>query len=998
MRSLASLMLLAVACAPPPQGLKAAEAGAGPQVKFDVFHLPLPEVPLPNDFASRFDATSPTLRRINAAIEVAPTTWEQHTRAELDGLSGWGTLAPITVSFSQPLDVNEVVRRHQVPTEVADDTLYVLDVTESSPDFCAPQLLDVGQGHFPTVLDRREYYPDDPHAAAAENTFFEQTEEDLNGNGVMDPGEDTDMDGVLDHPNSFSPTGGKFDVMGFYERETDTLIAKPLYPLREATTYAVVLTTRLKGVDGNPVRSPFSNINHLAQSKALAALPRCLGNLNLSLDDVAFTWSFTTQSITSDYKAVREGLYGTGPFAFLSGQFPAGLGTLETVRTKKGGVTNTKIVPGETFRAFGLQLFELMGTSSSEGTKKVLDDALRFVDFYASGSIVSPQFFPRNDSEGRALPLYDQVFDLNPAQGKAFTRPENVPFFMSTPVGRTGPAPVVIFVHGHTGSKLDSLLLMGPLARFGLATIGIDAVSHGIGLGKPEKDLVSSIVKPYGLEPLLDALFKGRALDQNGDGVVDPGVDYWTAYVIHTRDVVRQTAIDTMQLVRTLRSFDGVRTWAFDVNGDGQNDLAGDFDGDGKVDIGGPNVPIYLAGASLGGILASLIGGLEPEVDAIVPILPGGYLSEVGTRSDLGQVRDPMILRSVGPLMLVHPDAAGKPSLFQMLPDLGKGQELKVATLAAPLVPGRIAVVRNLKSGEWRCGRVQPTGHLRLAVSSDKGDPLQLDLYAGELPTREREGCDPGETTPEKTFTAFEAEFTFQSVKFPAGAPLIALGDGFGLKRGSPELRRFLNLAQVGLESADPANFAPYYEKTRTLSYADGSTVATRALMVPMTGDPGVPIAAGVALLRAAGLVDFKNVDPRYGKTQMQQLIDVGFVEGVERTGRYKDARGNDVLMDVDALQSVASADDGFGAPRLSPPMRLVHPSAALGGTVGVLFPYMNPRGEHGFPTPDPAKPFDLASLILNVMGTYLSSGGTNVSLEPCMERSSCAWIKPVPQ
>jgi hypothetical protein len=307
-------------------------------------------------------------------------------------------------------------------------------------------------------------------------------------------------------------------------------------------------------------------------------------------------------------------------------------------------------------------------------------------------------------------------------------------------------------------------------------------------------------------------------------------------------------------------------------------------------------------------------------------------------------------------------------------------------------------VVRNLKTGEWRCGRVQPSGHLRLAVSSDKGDPLQLELYATELPTREREGCDPGEATAAQTFATFESELTFQSVKFSAGAPLVALGDGFGLKRGSPELRRFLNLAQVGLESADPANFAPFYEKTRILSYADGSTVATRALMVPMTGDPGVPIATGVALLRAAGLVDYKNVDPRYGKTQMQQLIDVGFVEGVERTGRYKDPRGNDVLMDVDALEAVANADDGFGAPRLAPPMRLIHPSAALGGTVGVLFPFMNPQGQHGFPTPDPAKPFDLASLILNVMGTYLSSGGTNVALEPCMERTSCAWIKPVPQ
>ena len=99
------------------------------------------------------------------------------------------------------------------------------------------------------------------------------------------------------------------------------------------------------------------------------------------------------------------------------------------------------------------------------------------------------------------------------------------------------------------------------------------------------------------------------------------------------------------------------------------------------VDLGGPNVPIYVAGASLGGILSSLMGGIEPDIDAIAPILPGGYLSEIGTRSDLGQVQNPLVLRMMGPLFLVHPDADGKPALFQMVPDVIKKVERQVATL-----------------------------------------------------------------------------------------------------------------------------------------------------------------------------------------------------------------------------------------------------------------------------------------------------------------------------
>jgi hypothetical protein len=168
--------------------------------------------------------------------------------------------------------------------------------------------------------------------------------------------------------------------------------------------------------------------------------------------------------------------------------------------------------------------------------------------------------------------------------------------------------------------------------------------------------------------------------------------------------------------------------------------------------------------------------------------------------------------------------------------------------------------------------------------------------------------------------------------------------------------------------------------------------------MIPMTGDPGVPISTAAALLRAAGHVDYKNIDPRYGKTQMQVMIDEGVVEGVERTGRFKDANGNNVLKDIDLLQAVANADDGFGVPRLSPPMRLLRKSEAVGGTVGALFPMMDPRGAHSFPVPDPDRPgFDLGMMLINIFTTYIGNGGEAMPLEACLEDTSCSWIPPVP-
>ena len=92
--------------------------------------------------------------------------------------------------------------------------------------------------------------------------------EDLNENGLLDPPEDTDADGVLDKPNylpGMNPARddlpGRADaLMYFYERESHTLIAQPLEPLRERTTYAVVVTRRLLDADGEPVGSPIPGL------------------------------------------------------------------------------------------------------------------------------------------------------------------------------------------------------------------------------------------------------------------------------------------------------------------------------------------------------------------------------------------------------------------------------------------------------------------------------------------------------------------------------------------------------------------------------------------------------------------------------------------------------------------------------------------------------------------------------------------------------------------
>jgi hypothetical protein len=986
--SLLVVVLVAVSCTPESAGLARTPEGAGAKVKFDVFHRPLPEIPLPNDFATRFDATSPTKRRVNASM-LAPTVWEAKTRAALDALDGWGTLAPISIAFDDDLDVENIIRRHRNDRYAnGDDVMLVVDVTRGSPDFCKAMPIDLGDGLFPARLDRPDYYPSEPHGVTT-SLLFEEVEEDLNGNGALDPGEDTDMDGVLDHPNTRSASNP--ELLTFYERETKTLIARPVMPLREGTTYAVVLTKDLLDVHGAPVRSPFRDINHAAQTKALQPLAdECLASLGRTLDDVSFAWSFTTQVWTKPLVTVRDGLYGLGPLARLSTEFPAEM-TLRDARARANGVY-TRIVPGPLFLDMAKSLYSQFGSGNSTAQENLFFDNFAFIDFHAVGTIDSPQFFPRFEEDGKTqLSLNDQIWKLNAETGEAFTRHEGVNYWLMVPKNRGGkPAPLAIFIHGHGSTKFDAMNVAGFLARMGIATMGIDAPSHGVDVDPVLLEVVKGQFKQRGIEGMGQGIVEGRALDQNGDGKLDSGVDYWTAYIFHTRDMVRQTAVDLFQVIRTVRSFDGQRTWKYDANQDGVNDLAGDLDGDGVLDIGG-TAPIHLIGGSLGGIISSYVGGLEPQVETVIPIIGGGVLSDIGTRSSLGGVRDAMVLRMMAPLVLVHDGA-----VFELAPDLTEGKEVRVATLKSTPKKGSVAVLTNLDTGEWRCGRVQPDGKLRVAVSSDKGNRLSLSFYADELKSQEREGCVPS-GSPVETVSAFDAEAKFQQTTYAAGSDFVAVTDGFGLRRGNPELRRMLGLSQVALEGADPANTAPFLHGDRTLTYGTGETVQTRAFYINTQGDPGVPTATGVAMARAAGLVEFREVDARYGKTVQQVLLDTGTVEGAESSGRFKDSMGKDVLMDVENLQNLSMAGDGFDAPRLAPPLRNVRRnSAAQGGGISAqLFPMMDPLGVHGFPQPKPEKAFDLGSLLINQMIRYLATHGEQLDFDPCQLDWSCSWLPP---
>ncbi len=997
---LLSAVAIVSSCASPEgKGLMETGPGSGAEVTFDVFAKPLPNIPLPNDFATRFDASSPTRRRINASM-MASTKWERATRHTLDQLDGWGTYQSVTVAFSKPLDLLNVIRRHQGDDyDPRDDAAYLIDITPDSPDFCRRTPLDMGEGNFPIVLERPGYFDNDREG---DQLLFDDREEDTNRNGKLDPGEDLDMDGVLDHPNTLYPGDSSFKALPFYERETRTLIMKPVLPLREKTTYAVVLTKRLTDEDGRPVRSPFAYINHASQTTQLAPLAGCLPNFGLSLEDVAFTWAYTTQSINADYVAVRDGLYGLGPMQRLATEFPAEVSKILALRdTMPGSTVNARIVTGEQFRTAAVDLLkQLNGGGELSASMEQVALHHKFIDFHVVFQFTSPQFFPRNDAEGNPLPLYQQLIDIDPVSGAAFTRPETVTVWLTIPkrANKSTPAPVVVLGHGYTGNKLDPLFYGGFFARYGLATIGMENVSHGVGLDPTDLQLARGLLAGKGLGNMFDAIaLNDRAFDQNRDGVKDSGADFWTSYILHTREVVKQSALDYMQLIRLIRGFDGAKTWRYDSNRDGKDDLAGDFDGDGVLDIGG-GAPIHITGGSLGGIMSAMMAGLEPQIDVSVPVSGGAGLPDIGVRSIQGGVREAVNLRMLGPLFTTTRNQAGQLEAWQVLPNLNGLGRVKLGPVDATLNEGDTAVLSNLTTGEVRCARVGANGLLRAAVSSDENDQWKLEVFSGALPPKERDGCAvPEDATPYWTMDTFGVDAKFQGLEHKAGDPLIALGDGFGLRRQSPEIRRFLGLAQLAIERGDPVNFLPNAERHRILRYGTGEEVSTRMVVVNTIGDMNVPVATGVSIARAAGLIDLFTADPRYGKTTNRVLIDTGAIEAVERVGRYQNSQGHDVLMDIDHFSALSGTDDRFDVPRLSPPLRLVKPSERVGGVTGVIFPMVVPTGRHGFDTPDPSLPFNLGSVMLNMLGRYLQTSGAELPMEACLESSSCSWVPPMP-
>ncbi len=940
-----------------PETIGTTPEGSGPRVRHELYPEDLTSLPLPNDLLAVPDPTSDSGLRLNVATEAASPI-EESLRQAVNQLDGWGLLAPITVAFEQredgtpAVDLIELRARHAPDRrDPRDDALYVINLRTGTP---VP--LELGPGSYQFLARDKSLFPAYAPRALEPAVEIETADERADPtSGQVDPtlveystASDSDFDGWFDRPNVLRPTpcatpervrNGEItelvrdtcladSLAPWYERETDTLVVRPLIPLEAQTRYAVVLTDRLVDPSGEPIRSPFASVYHPADITVAPRVEAILrqaeghawfGDLaGTGLEHVAFLWAFTTGSPADELVAVRDGLSGVGDFGQLATDYPAELRAARTVglvseSDREAGdappagwkrsascaplVNRPFLVDGAVAaQAVSSATLEELGLLSDRDRAQVVS-SLETLDYLVLAEYSSPFLI----AGGAASPDVSSAFQLARSDGDPHATTDRVQAWIFVPrTSPDSPGPpfdVAIYAHSTGGSVVEALPLAGALARQGLATVAYQAPWHGP--DRSARALTSAIMSDC-YRRGWDAAQATRAVDLDGDGALDDelGARVATAHVQHGRDVVRQTVIDGMQLLRALSRFDGTRT-GDDYNDDGLPDLAGDFNADGRVDLGGPDATYTAWGQSLGGHVATLLGPLEPQIQAVAAIGNWSSLVDGWTRTGTPRSHATFFGAWLGPWFVGVPesDLDGRPT--RCLPSeislrvggLVGGQlveaefhclALRELTDSAGLPNGGTVVVSNVTRRERRCARLGPAGRFWIPFPAAVDDVLQLTvldkpdaaatyapgdgcaLVADAKPIAKiftwGDGTVPPGSEDESGLVVCDAErgcSRFGDRYYPAGAPLLAPAAGAGLRRGTPELRRLLELARHVTASADAVTYAPHYAVNPFSSPVGAPGSPTAALLVVPLAAREIPVDVQVSTARAMGLVPF---------------------------------------------------------------------------------------------------------------------------------------------
>ncbi len=529
------------------------------------------------------------------------------------------------------------------------------------------------------------------------------------------------------------------DVIGINQIVWDpaslTLFAESDDHLDQRSTYLLIVTNGVHDANGNPIQASdaFRNpdkgkITDPQQKLYIDVLKRLLDNGRLhrlvpGLDhnDIVAASFFTTESATATLESIREQIKSAAP--------PQVTFKIGTNGEKTVFPLNT--VTGFTWNVQALTVGPLVPTNLNAdlAALQVFPGSISTVAF---GKFTGQHW----QNAGVFIPQVPTRHSV-PSQGT-----EDVYFNLFIPSGPrpSNGWPVAIFGHGFTDSKQGApFAVASTLAHNGIASIAINVVGHGFG---PNSTL--TVNQGTTATTFLEG---GRGFDQDGNGQITSSEGSSTFVLspqgtIGSRDALQQTTADLMQLVRAIQG-------GIDADGDGLQDLD-------------PN-RIYYTGQSFGGIYGAIFLGIESDVRAGVPNVPGGPIIDIVRLSPSFQLLLTQALSVRVPALL----NAGPPIFFN---DNNPLRNLPPVTNS---VPGAIAIQTVEDTSRWLGQAGDPVAWAPFIRSS----PLP-----GDAPKRVIIQFARGdETVPNPTATALIRSGDLKDrATFFRNDLAFALGVGFG--------------------------------------------------------------------------------------------------------------------------------------------------------------------------------------------------------------------------
>jgi Bacterial virulence factor lipase N-terminal len=457
-----------------------------------------------------------------------------------------------------------------------------------------------------------------------------------------------------------------------WDPTTNTLVCESDELLQEHSRYVLIVTDGVRDAAGKPIKR--ANMDDDGDDSRQGMRGRGNDEYQRELRDamrahrglnrVVAASVFTTQTSTGDLAKIMRQIKAStpAPASFMLGT--TGGASVRSVFTLAN-------VPG-------IQFSRQVGTTPTFQVGPLPTAALGIVTS-AVGQIAYGKFSsPSYQTAGQYIPATPTGSSGSPqAQGS-----NELVFQLFVPAGPkpAGGWPVAIFGHGFTDSMYGAPWTVGSVfASQGIATLAINVVGHGGGaLG------TLSVLRTDGAPVTVPA--GGRGFDQDGNGVIDSTEGVNAApprSIIGSRDGLRQTVIDLMQLVR-------------------QVEVGMDVDGDGTADLNAQR--IYYAGQSFGGIYGTKLLGIEPNIQAGVPNVPGGSITEVA-RLGVFRFLTAIALATRTPQLLNVAPTPGVPPPFNL--NFNENIPLRNLPLVVNNVPGATAIAQVLDRFEW----VQQSGN-----------------------------------------------------------------------------------------------------------------------------------------------------------------------------------------------------------------------------------------------------------------------------------------------